>query len=364
MGLKLGIVGLPNVGKSTLFNALSNARAEVSNYPFTTINPNIGIIEVPDVRTAAIAKIKGSKNIIEATIEFLDIAGLVKGVSKGEVLGNQFLANIREVDAIVHVVRAFKDENIVHVEGNVNPTRDIDTINTELLLSDLSILEKKKENLKTAAKTNDKSTLHQLEVIEKLISIIGEGKVLRSAVLNEEEKHGAENIGLLTIKPLIYAVNIDEVDNDASSQHIKTVKKLAENEDSAVIAIRSKLEAELREMTKDDAAQYLLESGITSTGLNELIRNGYETLDLITLFTCNDKETRAWTVAKGTKAPNAAGKIHSDIERGFISAETVHFDDLIAAGSFQKAKEKGLLRLEGKNYEIKDGDVIYFRFNI
>lgn len=365
MSLKLGIVGLPNVGKSTLFNALSKAGAEVSNYPFTTINPNIAVVEVPDKRIDLISEISRSKKKTNTYIEFVDIAGLVKGASKGEGLGNKFLSNIRETDAIIHVVRCFKDENIAHVEGSPDPKRDIDIINSELLLADLETVEKRIGAAKIASKTGDKKKLHELQILEKIKALIEKGTMLFLGKFHDEEKLLIKELQLLTSKPQLFVANVGEASIfDQNDPWLLATGNLALSFNSDCISICSKLEAEVRELPESDAEDFLKESGITELSLSKLIKEGYKILDLITFFTSNEKETRAWTLKHGEKAPAAAGKVHSDFEKGFISAEVIHYDDLASIGSFVKAREKGLLRTEGKGYEVKDGDIILFRFNI
>ena len=359
MGFKLGIIGLPNVGKSTLFNALSNAKADVSNYPFTTIDPNIGIVAVPDERTAAISAILGSPKAVETIIEFVDIAGLVKGASRGEGLGNKFLSNIREVDAVVHVVRVFKDENIVHVDGSVNVTRDIEIINSELLLADLATVEKRLATVKSAAKAHDKKILAALVVAENLKDGLSRGIMASSLELKEDELELINDLSLLTLKPQIILANCDE-----GMAGNRDLEEIAAKTGAKLLYICAKLESEIKDLSFDDAKQYLNEIGLKEPALPRLIRSCYELLDLITFFTSNEKETRAWTVKGGTKAPAAAGKVHSDMERGFISAEIISFADLKKSGSMSKARELGLVRLEGKNYEVKDGDIIQIRFHV
>ena len=359
MGFKLGIIGLPNVGKSTLFNAISNARADVSNYPFTTIDPNIGIVEVPDERTATISKVLGSLKAIETIIEFVDIAGLVKGASRGEGLGNKFLSNIREVDAVVHVVRVFGDDNIVHVDGSVNVKRDIGIINSELLLADLATTEKKLAAVKTAAKTRDIKVLEELSVLEKLKDGLSKGLMASSIPLKEIEIGLIKGLSLLTLKPQIILANCDEIITEN-----KDLSDISTKAGAKLLYICAKLESEIKDLPADDAKQYLDEIGLKEPALPRLIRSCYELLDLITFFTGNEKETRAWTVKRGAKAPAASGKVHSDMERGFISAEIISFPDLKGCGSMSKARDLGLVRLEGKNYEVKDGDIIQIRFHV
>lgn len=359
MGLSLGIVGLPNVGKSSLFNALSRAKANVSNYPFCTIDPNVGVVEVPDGRLQVLAKLFSSKKIVPACIEFYDIAGLVKGASRGEGLGNKFLANIREVDAIAHVVRCFKSEEIVHVEGAVDPKRDIEIINLELILADLNQVEKRILYIKGGAKSGDVKLGKEIEFLQKLLGALQAGKAARSVAVAENEADFLKEISLLTIKPVLYVANVDESGNP---EQVAAVKKIAEEEHAKLAVISSKLEAEIAELSAEDAQAYIIEMGMKESALKQLIRNGYELLELITFFTAGEKESRAWTVKAGARAPQAAGKIHSDMERGFIAAEIVHYPDMAECGSYAKARERGRIHTEGKNYVIQDGDLIIVRF--
>ena len=366
--MKLGIVGLPNVGKSTLFNSLTKAGAESANYPFCTIDPNVGVVTVPDERLNVLGEMYHTKKIIPAAIEFVDIAGLVKGASKGEGLGNQFLANIREVDAIVHVVRCFEDSNIVHVDGSIDPLRDIETINLELIFSDLEILERRISKAVRAAR-NDKTIAKELALMERIKAHLEDGKMAKSFddINDEDEQQWLESYNLLTYKPVIFAANVAEddlADDGASNAGVQAVREYAKREDCEVFVVCAEIEQEIAEFDDDEKSMFLEELGLKESGLEKLIKASYSLLGLISYLTAGEPEVRAWTIKKGTKAPQAAGKIHSDFERGFIRAEIVSYDDLMACGTYNAAKEKGLVRLEGKDYVVQDGDIILFRFNV
>lgn len=366
--MKLGIVGLPNVGKSTLFNSLTKAGAESANYPFCTIDPNVGVVTVPDERLNVLGEMYHTKKIIPAAIEFVDIAGLVKGASKGEGLGNQFLANIREVDAIVHVVRCFEDENIVHVDGSINPLRDIETINLELIFSDLEILERRIAKTAKSAR-NDKSAAKELALLEKIKAHLEEGSLAKTftGAEDEEEESWLAGYNLLTYKPVIYAANVAEDDlaeDGNGNAGVSEVREYAEKEQSEVFVVCAQIEQEIAELEEDEKKMFLEELGLQESGLEKLIKASYKLLGLISYLTAGEPEVRAWTITEGTKAPQAAGKIHTDFERGFIRAEVVSYDDLMSCGSHAAAKEKGLVRLEGKDYVVKDGDIMLFRFNV
>jgi GTP-binding protein YchF len=364
--MKLGIVGLPNVGKSTLFNSLTKAGAESANYPFCTIDPNIGIVPVPDERIQVLGDLYDSEKIVPATIEFVDIAGLVKGASKGEGLGNQFLSNIREVDAIVHVVRCFEDGNVIHVDGSVDPARDIETINLELIFSDLEILERRIAKTGKGVKY-DNSMAKEVDLLQRLKAHLEEGKMAKSFQVDEEEQELMNEYHLLTAKPVIYAANVAEdalADDGQSNAYVQAVRSIAEQDHSEVFVICAQIEQEIAELEEDEKRMFLEELGLQESGLEKLIKASYRLLGLLSYLTAGPKETRAWTIKEGTKAPQAAGKIHSDFERGFIRAEIVSYANLVECGNYNAAKEKGLVRSEGKDYVVKDGDVILFRFNV
>ncbi|KIR02118.1 GTP-binding and nucleic acid-binding protein YchF [Lachnospiraceae bacterium TWA4] len=365
--MKLGIVGLPNVGKSTLFNALTKAGAESANYPFCTIDPNVGIVPVPDFRLGLLANMYQSKKVTPAVIEFVDIAGLVKGASKGEGLGNQFLSHIREVDAIVHVVRCFEDSNIVHVDGSIDPLRDIETINLELLFADMDVLDRRIAKTAKGA-NNDKSLAKELAILKRLKAHMEDGGLAKTfEAEDEDEQSFIDSLTLLTSKPVIYAANVTEDDlasDGNDNAQVAKVREFASGEGSEVFVICAQIEQEIAELEDDEKQEFLEDLGLSESGLEKLIQASYHLLGLISYLTSGEDETRAWTIKKGTKAPQAAGKIHTDFERGFIRAEVVNYQDLLDAGSYAAAREKGLIGLEGKEYVVKDGDVILFRFNV
>jgi len=364
MGFNCGIVGLPNVGKSTIFNAITAAGAHAENFPFCTIEPNVGMVQVPDTRLDKLSEIVNPERVVPTSMEFVDIAGLVKGASQGEGLGNKFLGHIRQVDAIAHIVRCFEDENVVHVSGSVDPARDIEIINTELILADMESIDKRLEKSRKLAKSGDKDAVKITAVLDKVSTQLNKGLPVRTLGLSDDEKDAIKDLFLITSKPLFYITNVGEDDLPEGNDYVNDVRKIAAAEGSEVVVMCGNIEAEISELDAEEKGEFLSDLGLEEAGLNRMIRAGYKLLSLDTYFTAGVKEVRAWTMHKGATAPQAAGVIHSDFERGFIKAEVVAYDDFISSGGEQKAKEKGLLRIEGKEYIVKDGDVIHFRFNV
>lgn len=362
--MKLGVVGLPNVGKSTLFNAITNAGAEAANYPFCTIEPNVGVVAVPDKRLDELAKIYHPQKITPAYIEFVDIAGLVRGASRGEGLGNKFLSHIREVDAIVHVVRCFEDADIIHVDGSIDPVRDVETIHLELILADLETCEKRLEKAQKAARGNDKNAQAEAELLQRMIEQLQQEKPVRAMEMTKEEQQLAQSFFLLTTKPILYAANIAQEEIGKDSENVKKLTALAEKDGDQVLTISARIEEELTQLEPEERELFLREYGLTESGLDRLVKASYRLLGLISYLTAGETEVRAWTITKGTKAPQAAGKIHSDFERGFIRAEIISYDDFMKYGSYAAAREHGLVRSEGKEYIMQDGDITLFRFNV
>ena len=362
--MKLGVVGLPNVGKSTLFNAITNAGASAANYPFCTIEPNVGVVAVPDKRLDELAKIYHPQKITPAYIEFVDIAGLVRGASRGEGLGNKFLSHIREVDAIVHVVRCFEDSDIIHVDGSIDPVRDVETIHLELILADLETCEKRLEKAQKAARGNDKNAQAEAELLQRMIEQLQQEKPVRAMEMTKEEQQLAQSFFLLTTKPILYAANIAQEEIGKDSENVKKLTALAEKDGDQVLTISARIEEELTQLEPEERKLFLGEYGLTESGLDRLVKASYRLLGLISYLTAGETEVRAWTITKGTKAPQAAGKIHSDFERGFIRAEIISYDDFMKYGSYAAAREHGLVRSEGKEYIMQDGDITLFRFNV